>query len=51
VAVRAARRSPFFGQHINTTSAVAACVFLGIICLILVIRQAFNTLNKAIAAP
>jgi hypothetical protein len=40
-----------FGQHISTTNVGIACVFLGIVCLILVIRQAFDTLNKAIAAP
>jgi hypothetical protein len=37
------------GQHISTSNAGVAFVFLGIVCLILVIRRAFDTLNKAIA--
>jgi hypothetical protein len=39
-----------FGQKISTTSVGLACVFLGIVCLILVLRSAFKTLNKAIDA-
>jgi len=40
-----------FGQKISTTSTGVACVFLGIVALILVIQRAFSTLEKAIAAP
>jgi uncharacterized membrane protein len=40
-----------FGQTINTTSVGVACVFLGIVALVLVVRSAFKALAMAIAAP
>jgi uncharacterized membrane protein len=40
-----------FGQEISTTNVGVACVFLGIVALIVVVRRAFTTLEKAIAAP
>jgi len=39
-----------FGQSISTTNVGVPCVFLGIICLIMVVRRAFNTLDRALAA-
>jgi hypothetical protein len=39
-----------FGQNITTASVGVACVFLGIVALIMIIRSAFKTLNKAIDA-
>ena len=39
-----------FGQSISTTNVGVPCVFLGIVCLIMVIRRAFRTLDNAIAA-
>ena len=40
-----------FGQKISTTNVGVACVFLGIVAIVVVIRRAFGTLDKAIAAP
>jgi hypothetical protein len=40
-----------FDQKITTTSPGVACVFLGIVALIVIIRGAFQVLEKAIAAP